>query len=152
MVLIASAPIAAQPVAVDRVVVEKAARRLTLLDAQGQVLRVYRGVQLGWTPIGPKRFLGDGRTPEGHYRIDWGKADSAYHLALHISYPSSEDRAFAASRGRDPGGAIFVHGQPNGMAQRPQGDWTDGCIALSNAEIEELWTSVGDDTPIDIEP
>lgn len=152
IVLIIAAPAAAQPVAVDRVLVEKAARRLTLLDAQGRVLRVFHGIQLGWTPLGPKHFLGDGRTPEGHYRIDWGKEDSAYHLALHVSYPSAEDRAFAARQRRDPGGAIFVHGQPNGMARRPQGDWTDGCIALSNAEIEELWTTVGDGTPIDIEP
>ena len=152
MVFVTAAPAAAQPIAVDRVLVEKAARRLTLFDAQGRVLRVYRGIQLGWTPVGAKHFVGDGRTPEGHYRIDWGKRDSDYHLALHISYPSPEDRAFAARNGRDPGGAIFVHGQPNGMARRPGGDWTDGCIALSNAEIEELWTMVGDDTPIDIEP
>jgi murein L,D-transpeptidase YafK len=143
------APALAQAPEVDRVLVEKAARRLTLYAADGSVVRVYRGIQLGWNPTGAKRFAGDGRTPEGHYRIDRGLEDSAYHLALHISYPSAVDVANA--RGRDPGGAIFVHGQPNGMA-RPAGDWTAGCIALSNSEIEEVWSLVGDGTPIDIAP
>ncbi len=143
---------AAQPAAVDRVVVEKAARRVTLLAPDGSTVRVYRGIQLGWQPVGAKHFQGDGRTPEGHYRIDHGLPDSAYHLALHVSYPSAADRAYAAGAGRDPGGAIFLHGQPNGMAERPAGDWTAGCIAFSNAEIEEIWSLVGDDTPIDIEP
>lgn len=150
--LLAAAPVAAQDAPVDRVLVEKAARRLTLLDAEGHPLRIYRAIQLGWNPVEPKHFVGDGRTPEGHYRIDWGKEDSAYHLALHVSYPSAEDRAFAIRNGRDPGGAIFVHGQPNGMAKRPTGDWTNGCIALADREIEEIWTLVGDDTPVDIVP
>jgi murein L,D-transpeptidase YafK len=137
---------------VDRVLIEKAARRMTLYSAQGEPMRVYRDIQLGWQPIGPKHFAGDGRTPEGHYRIDRGLEGSAYHLALHISYPAVQDRAFAGAQARDPGGAIFIHGQPNGMVERPAGDWTAGCIAVSNDEIEEIWSLVGDDTLVDIAP
>jgi murein L,D-transpeptidase YafK len=137
---------------VDRILVEKAARRLTLFSAQGEPLRVYRNIQLGWAPVGAKHFAGDGRTPEGHYRIDRGLEDSAYHLALHLSYPELRDRAFAAAYGRDAGGAIFIHGQPNGMPDRPSSDWTAGCIAVSDREIEEIWSMVGDDTDVDIVP
>jgi murein L,D-transpeptidase YafK len=137
---------------VDRILIEKAARRMTLFSAQGEPLRTYRNIQLGWAPVGAKRFASDGRTPEGHYRIDQGLADSAYHLALHLSYPEARDRAFAAAHGRDAGGAIFIHGQPNGMSNRPSGDWTAGCIAVSDQEIEEIWSMVGDDTDVDILP
>jgi len=137
---------------VDRVLIEKAARRITLLSADGAVVRVYRGIQLGWQPGGAKRFAGDGRTPEGHYRIDRGLDDSAFHLALHVSYPGLDDVAYAREQGRDPGGAIFIHGQPNAMTDRPPGDWTAGCVAVSNAEIEEIWSLVGDNTPVDIVP
>lgn len=136
---------------VDRLLIEKAARRMTLFSASGAVVRVYHEIQLGWQPVGAKHFAGDGRTPEGHYRIDRGLENSAYHLALHVSYPSAGDRAYAADRGRDPGGAIFIHGQPNGM-DRPAGDWTAGCIAVDNRQIEEIWSLVGDDTPVDIVP
>jgi murein L,D-transpeptidase YafK len=127
---------------VDRVVVRKAERTLALLDSEGRTLRIYHGVQLG-NPNGPKRFQGDRRTPEGEYRIDYGNPDSAYHLSLHITYPSAQDTAFARAQGRAPGGLIFIHGQPN---------WTDGCIALSDREIEQLWQQIGDDTPITILP
>lgn len=143
---------AIDPEPADSVLVEKAARRLTLLDAQGRVLRVYEHIQLGDEPVGPKHFEGDERTPEGRYTLDFGNPDSAYHLSLHITYPDSRDRAFAQAQGRRAGGQIFLHGQPNGMELRPTGDWTDGCIALSNAEIEEIWARVGDGTPIDIVP
>lgn len=137
----------------DHILVEKAARRLTLFAADGRILRVMTGLQLGPNPVGPKRFEGDGRTPEGHYVIDHGNAASAYHLSLHISYPDSADRVRAAGLGRSPGGAIFLHGQPPDWGNsRAPGDWTEGCIALSNSEIEELWQSVGDGTPIDIVP
>jgi murein L,D-transpeptidase YafK len=136
----------------DSVLVEKAGRRLTLLDAQGRAIRTYTGIQLGEEPVGPKHFEGDERTPEGRYVIDWGNPDSAYHLSLHISYPDSADRAYAAAQGRSPGGAIFIHGQPNNYEGRQQGDWTDGCIALSNEEIEEIWSMVGDGTPIVLVP
>ncbi|EGD57532.1 ErfK/YbiS/YcfS/YnhG [Novosphingobium nitrogenifigens DSM 19370] len=135
---------------VERVLIEKGARRLTLLDAEGGAVRVYDHIRLGWEPVGPKRFEGDGRTPEGHYRIDWGLESSAYHLSLHISYPGPSDQAYARSRGRSPGGAIFIHGWPNGARDAPEGDWTAGCIALDNAEIEEIWGLVGDGTPVDI--
>lgn len=138
---------------VDSVRVEKAARRLLLLDRHGRALRIYSGIQLGDAPVGHKQFEGDERTPEGRYLIDHGNPASAYHLSLHISYPDARDRAFAESCGRSPGGQIFIHGQPNALsAGRMVGDWTDGCIALSNAEIEELWALVGDGTPIEIRP
>lgn len=133
--------------------VEKGARRLTLLSASGQPLRVYSGLQLGPSPTGPKHFAGDGRTPEGRYVIDRGNDASAYWLSLHISYPNAGDRAFAAAHGRSPGGAIFLHGQPNSIhSGRIAGDWTAGCIALSNQEIEQLWSLVPDGTPIEIDP
>lgn len=137
---------------VDFVLVEKAARRLTLF-AHGQAVRVYPGIQLGGAPAGPKHFEGDERTPEGRYTIDYGNPASAYYLSLHISYPSPADAAFAEAQGRSPGGMIMIHGQPNGWAAgRVPGDWTDGCIALSDAEIEQLWKLVGDGTPIEIRP
>lgn len=137
--------------------VEKGARRLLLLDASGAARRTYRGIQLGDAPQGHKQFEGDERTPEGRYLIDYGNPRSAYHLSLHISYPNAADKAFAESRGKPPGGDIFIHGQPNGtvpglVGVRGVGDWTDGCIALSNPEIEELWTLVRDATPIEIVP
>lgn len=138
------------PVA-DHIVVDKSARTLTLL-ADNRPLRVIGGIQLGDAPQGHKRFQGDERTPEGRYRIDWGNPGSSYHLSLHISYPNAADEAYAASQGRSAGGMIMIHGQPNGMAGRMQGDWTDGCIALANEEIEYLWQVVPDGTVIDILP
>lgn len=131
--------------------VEKRARRLLLLDSDGRALRIVTGIQLGDDPVGPKRFEGDERTPEGRYVIDYANPSSSYHLSLHISYPDARDRAYAESRGRSAGGQIFIHGQPNALqGGRMEGDWTDGCIALSNEEIEELWQLVPDGTPIDI--
>lgn len=133
--------------------VEKVSRRLSLLDEAGGVVRSYSGVQLGDEPSGPKQFEGDERTPEGRYVIDYGNEASAYFLSLHISYPAAADRSFAAGQGRSPGGDIFIHGQPNALpAGRMPGDWTDGCIALSNAEMEEVWALVPDGTPIEIVP
>ncbi len=134
---------------VDDLRVEKSARRMTLY-AEGRVIGVIEGVQLGSEPVGAKRFQGDGRTPEGRYVIDWANPDSAYHLSLHISYPGDADRAYAASQGRDPGGMIMIHGQPNGHEGRVPGDWTNGCIAVSNEEMEALWEAVPDGTPIEI--
>ena len=150
LALCASAAAAEEPT-VDLVRVDKSARTLTLY-AGGAPVRSYAGIQLGDAPQGPKHFQGDERTPEGRYTIDYGNPNSAYHLSLHISYPNAADRAYAAARGRSPGGDIFVHGQPNGSAGRVEGDWTDGCIALSDSEIEELWSLVGDGTPIEIVP
>ncbi len=153
--LAASAPAAytqAAPYYADFVVVDKAARTLTLYH-RGTALKTYNGIQLGDAPVGTKRFQGDERTPEGRYTIDYGNLSSAYHLSLHISYPDTADRAYAAARGRSPGGEIFIHGQPNALrVGRMTGDWTDGCIALSNAEIEELWNAVPDGAEILIRP
>jgi murein L,D-transpeptidase YafK len=133
----------------DHIVVEKAERRLYLL-ARGQVIRSYP-IRLGPNPVGPKIFELDGRTPEGHYVIDSRKRDSMYFRSLHISYPSPEDRARAAKYGIPPGGNIRIHGTPR-ESGRFLGDWTDGCIAVSNAAMREIWSAVDLDTPIEIRP
>lgn len=147
-----AAPTAAPPGPVDFVLVDKSDRTLTLFS-HGVPLKSYLGLQLGDAPIGPKHFEGDERTPEGRYTIDYRNPRSAYHLSLHISYPSAGDRAYAEARGQSPGGEIFIHGQPNALTQgREPGDWTDGCISVSNAEIEDLWRVVADGTPIEIRP
>ena len=140
------------PPTADFVLVDKSDRTLTLFSS-GRAMRSFTGLQFGAAPLGHKRFEGDERTPEGRYTIDTRNPASRYHLSLRISYPDAADRAFAAARGRSPGGDIFLHGQPNALpAGRLPGDWTDGCIALANAEIEELWRAVPDGTPIDIRP
>ncbi|KRA82781.1 L,D-transpeptidase family protein [Altererythrobacter sp. Root672] len=134
----------------DYVRVDKSDRVLTLYSG-GKPYRTYQGLQLGDAPEGHKRFEGDERTPEGVYAIDYRNPKSAYHLSLHISYPNTTDTEFARSRGRSPGGAIFIHGQPIWLPDgRLPGDWTDGCIALENAEIAELWQLIPDGTSIDI--
>lgn len=134
------------------VLVDKSDRTLTLFD-DGTVLKTYHDIQFGDAPAGHKQFEGDERTPEGRYTIDTRNPNSAYHLSLRISYPNAEDRVFARSQGRSPGGDIFLHGQPNGMPMgRVPGDWTDGCIALANSEMEELWGAIADGTPIEITP
>ena len=135
----------------DFVLIDKSDRQLWVY-ADGQVIRSYTGLQFGDTPQGHKRFEGDERTPEGRYVIDYGNPQSSYYLSLHISYPNAADRAYAKARGRSPGGLIFIHGQPNGYDGRVSGDWTDGCIALTNAEISELWGLVPNGTPIEIRP
>jgi murein L,D-transpeptidase YafK len=136
---------------IDMIRVRKAARVMELY-AGDRLVRVVEHIQLGDEPVGPKHFEGDERTPEGRYAIDWGNPDSAYHLSLHISYPDAADRAYAAERGRLPGGMVMIHGQPNGYGGRVAGDWTDGCIAVSDDEIEALWQAVADGTPIEILP
>ena len=151
VVMLAAPAAAAQDGAIDLVRVDKSDRTLTLY-AEGRAVRSYTGIQLGDEPIGTKRFQGDERTPEGRYTIDYGNPQSVYHLSLHISYPDAQDRAYARAQGRSPGGDIFIHGQPNGYGARVEGDWTDGCIALADAEIEELWGLVGDGTSIEIVP
>ncbi len=138
----------------DRVLVEKSARRLTLLR-DGRVLKTY-AVALGSSPRGHKQQEGDGRTPEGVYQIDFHKPDSDFHLALHISYPNADDTGRAAARGVAPGGDIMIHGLRNGLgaigAAHRLHDWTAGCIAVTNAEIEEIFRAVPDGTPIEIRP
>lgn len=138
----------------DRIVVEKGLRQLTLFR-DGQQLKTYR-IALGFGEPGAKTREGDGRTPEGLYRINGRNPQSAYHLSLRISYPEPRDVAAAARRGEPPGGDIMIHGLPNGLG--PAGrlhlkrDWTAGCIAVTNDEIEELWRVVADGTWIEIRP
>ncbi len=138
----------------DLVIVEKSARRLYLVH-KGFVFRTYR-IALGKHPKQPKVQEGDGRTPEGVYLIDGRNPNSNFHLSLHISYPNSQDIARAAALGVSPGGMIMIHGLPNGFTARqidhPDWDWTNGCIAVTNAEIEEIWRFVDDGTPIVIRP
>jgi murein L,D-transpeptidase YafK len=138
---------------IDQIVVRKADRVMELY-ADGALVHSIEHIQLGDEPAGPKRFQGDERTPEGRYTIDYGNPNSSYHLSLHISYPNAEDVAYAQAQGRSPGGLIFIHGQPNDWTQSPRvpGDWTDGCIAVSDEEIEALWRAVPDGTAIDILP
>ncbi len=140
---------AASALKADRIVVIKSERRLDLLK-DGEVIRSYP-IRLGRNPVGPKIFQLDGRTPEGEYTIDRRSSASAYHLALHISYPAAANVARAAKYGLPPGGAIFIHGTP-GTDKRFARDWTDGCIAVSNRAIDEIWKLVDDGTPIEIRP
>jgi len=138
----------------DLVVVHKAARRLELYE-RGVLLRSY-AVSLGPDPIGPKWRVGDGKTPEGVYRIDYRKADSSFHRALHISYPEPKDVAVARAHGISPGELVMIHGTKNGLSrtkeERLPRDWTDGCIAVTNREMDEIWRLVPDGTKIIIEP
>lgn len=126
----------------DRIVVHKAERRMELF-AGGQRVHELTGLQLGDAPVGHKQFEGDEKTPEGRYTIDLRNPESSYHLSLRISYPDEAAKALAAAQGKSPGGEIYIHGQPNALqVGRMPGDWTDGCIALSNREIEALWRAV----------
>jgi len=148
-----SPPLSAGAVA-DRVVVEKSARTLTLLR-HGTVLKRYR-VALGGEPRGPKRRKGDERTPEGVYRLDYRNPRSNAHLALHVSYPDSADVARARAEGVPPGDLIMVHGIINGLGWVGRlhrlADWTDGCVAVTNREMDEIWRAVPVGTPIEIRP
>lgn len=138
----------------DRVVVEKSARRLVLM-ADGAAIRSY-SVALGAEPIGHKQREGDERTPEGLYFVDARNPDSSFHLSLRISYPDAQDRARAEAAGVDPGGLIMIHGLPNGLGWigplHRLLDWTDGCIAVTSGEMDEIWESVAIGTPVLIEP
>jgi murein L,D-transpeptidase YafK len=138
--------------AVERIVVQKAARRVMLLQ-DGAVVREYR-IALGFAPEGTKERQGDGRTPEGLFKIDRRNAGSAYHLSLGIDYPRAEDVARATGGGYDPGGDIFFHGQPNALPDGAviPGDWTAGCMALTNAEMREIWDVVPIGTVVEILP
>jgi murein L,D-transpeptidase YafK len=147
-------PAVITPTSTDRILVEKSARRLTLFSC-GRKVKEYR-VALGFSPVGPKQCEGDGRTPEGNYKVDFHKSDSAFHRALHISYPDAADTARAVEAGVAPGGDIMIHGLPNGFsalgpAHRLR-DWTAGCIAVTDSEIDEIWASATDGTPIEIRP
>jgi murein L,D-transpeptidase YafK len=138
----------------DSVLVIKNERRLYLL-ADGEVFAEYPAT-FGGNPKGHKQREGDQRTPEGHYMLDWKNQHSAYYKSIHVDYPNPEDRAAAAARGEDPGGQIMIHGQRNGYGWlAPLArffNWTDGCIALSDSDMEEVWRSVPENTPIEIRP
>ena len=149
----ASAAPAAQSLKADHIVVLKQKRELRLMHGN-KVLKSYR-IALGFHPKGAKRWEGDGRTPEGTYRIDSRLAASHYHLALHISYPNAADQARAAALHQPPGGSIMIHGMPSWFGRDDlqfAADWTNGCIAVSNSAIEEIWHSVEDGTAIEIRP
>ena len=141
------------PVA-DEVLVEKAQRKLYLIQ-DGEVIRSF-DIALGIRPVGDKRQEGDFRTPEGRYRLDVRNPESEFFLSIRVSYPNEEDRRQADALGVSPGGAIMIHGQPNEPKQsevyyRTQ-DWTNGCIAVSNSDMIDLWLMTGENTPIEIRP
>ncbi len=142
------------PLKADRVVVFKGERKLVLMRGE-LVLRVYR-VALGRNATGHKIKAGDNRTPEGDYVLDSRLADSKFYRALHISYPNWYDRTRAEFLGVPPGGAIMIHGLPNNVPRdfvgHPRIDWTNGCIAVTNREIDEIWALVADGTVINIYP
>jgi murein L,D-transpeptidase YafK len=142
------------PVSVDRLVVYKHDRKLVLI-AEGKEIKSYR-VALGGEPVGPKRRQGDHKTPEGSYRLDARNPNSHFYKAFHISYPNLSDIAVAKKLGASPGGDIMLHGLPKKYAWVGKAhtlhDWTDGCIAVTNEEMDEIWKLVRVGTPIDIKP
>lgn len=136
----------------DRVVVVKHERTLTLMSGD-KALKTYK-ISLGSEPVGPKQRQGDHKTPEGSYIVDRRNARSRFYRSLHLSYPTSEQRAEAAKTGTDPGGDIMIHGLPNGFgwlgSLHRTLDWTDGCIAVTDQEMDEIWRAVDDGTPVEI--
>lgn len=147
-------PVQASVLKADKVVVFKSDRLLLLLS-NGETIKTYK-VALGRHPIGQKMRLGDKKTPEGNYYLDWRTAKSKFHRALHISYPNATDIQKARARGVSPGSDVMIHGLPSGYDDVGELhrtiDWTKGCIALTNDEIEEIWQLVPDGTPIEIKP
>jgi lipoprotein-anchoring transpeptidase ErfK/SrfK len=140
------------PLLADRIVVKKSERLMVLLK-DGEVLREYK-ISLGKNPTGAKIRQGDRKTPEGLYFIEGRNPRSIFHLSLRISYPHGQDVANARAVGAKPGGDIMIHGLPNGVTNqyRMEKDWTNGCIAVTNEEIEEIWELVPDGTVIEILP
>jgi murein L,D-transpeptidase YafK len=141
------------PVA-DRVIIEKGARQLHLLQ-DGEIFRTFR-IALGIRPVGHKKHEGDFKTPEGQYLLDTRNPNSDYFLSIHISYPNFADRREAEELGESPGGAIMIHGQPNvptrSEAYYRTQDWTNGCIAVSNSDMIDIWLMTAANTPIEIRP
>ncbi len=135
----------------DKVIVLKSYRKLLLMKGD-EVLKTYI-VSLG-DPVGPKIRQGDNKTPEGSYVLDRHNEHSQYHRSIHISYPNANDLARARRLGVSPGGELFIHGLPNEFHGHSEalGDWTEGCIAVTNAEMDEIWRAVADGTPIEIKP
>jgi murein L,D-transpeptidase YafK len=157
LVLLATFPAlsADTPLATPDLIVVQKARRVMTLYARKKAIKTYR-IALGSNPVGHKEQEGDSRTPEGRYIIDAKNPWSSFHLSLHISYPDRRDRAAARKKGVSPGGAIMIHGTPDGLAAAQAlgifNDWTAGCIAVTNAEIEEIYRAVRVGTPIVIRP
>jgi murein L,D-transpeptidase YafK len=138
----------------DKIIVEKDKRKLSLMK-NGAVLKSYR-IALGRQPVGQKIQEGDDKTPEGKYKIDYRNPKSNYHRALHISYPDESDVAQAKKSGINPGGDVMIHGLRKGLGWMGKlhrmVDWTRGCIAVTNWEVEEIWRVVSNGTPIEIYP
>lgn len=138
----------------DLVVIYKD-QRLLQLKRNGHVIRSFK-IALGAEPKGHKRIEGDGRTPEGVYTLDWRNAKSQFYRSMHVSYPSDQDQDAARRWGSSPGGLIMIHGLPNGLGAsevgHPYVDWTNGCIAVTNNEMDEIWSLVDDGTTIIIFP
>lgn len=153
-VLVFSPPVYAEEIVAEKVLVFKSKRELQLI-ASGKIIRTYK-IGLGRQTLGHKTQEGDSRTPEGHYVIDFRNLESKFTLSLHINYPNPQDSRLARTKGVSPGGDIFIHGLPTGMNDSAnifrQKDWTDGCIALSNKNIREMWALVKNGTPIEIQP
>ncbi len=140
--------------AADRVVVNKGTRQMVLLK-DDEVIKSYQ-VALGKDPVGPKMRQGDGKTPEGTYRLDRRNTCSKFYKSIHISYPSPADVKAARALGVSPGKDVMIHGLPNGLGRVGELhtllDWTNGCIAVTNAEMDEIWQLVADGTIIEIRP
>jgi murein L,D-transpeptidase YafK len=138
----------------DSVLVVKSERKMYLLKA-GRILKAI-DVSLGLVPTGPKQHEGDFRTPEGRYNLESRNVDSDYFLSILVSYPSDADRERARKQGVDPGGQIMIHGLPNVPRYEPTHyrgtDWTDGCIAVSNSDMIDIWLMTRESTPIEIRP
>ncbi|WAX94687.1 L,D-transpeptidase family protein [Aminobacter sp. NyZ550] len=153
LALFASASMA-RAEAVDLVRVDKSERLLELLSGD-KVVRSY-AVALGANPVGHKRQEGDERTPEGRYVLDWRNPESAFTKSIHISYPDANDKAAAKRAGVDPGGMIMIHGQSKGFGWwswlMQMFDWTNGCIAVTDEDMAEIWKMVENGTPIEINP
>ena len=139
-------------IVIDKIVVDKSNRTLQLIS-QGTVIRSYH-IALGGNPVGHKQQEGDQRTPTGIYTLDYKNERSIAHRSIHISYPNAADKARAKSLGVSPGGNIMIHGQMNGFGAlgwlNQQRDWTDGCIAVTNAEMDEIMAAVQIGTMIEI--
>ena len=155
LLLGAPLPVEAGPLPpADRVIVVKSKRQLTLMR-RGKVMKNFK-ISLGREPLGAKRFAGDGRTPEGTYRLTAWNPNSRFYRSIRISYPMPEDKAAARAFGRSPGGDIMIHGLSAGMRSAGAGhyrfDWTEGCLAVTDAEMDVIWDSVQPGTPIEILP
>lgn len=142
---------------VDMVLVEKSARVIYLMQGDN-IVRSYP-IALGKNPKGHKQQAGDGRTPEGRYTLDWRNPNSRYYRSIHISYPNEQDLELAETHNRDPGNLIMIHGSPAWVPSPEwasqwlhKDDWTEGCIAVTNDVMDEIWNLVKDGTPIEIRP